>query len=181
MCDSRLKKDKEEDKGESREQLKILYYWPMGVWKSVCMWGCVHVVMSLGPVYEAQNHASSDVTRMRRWWWWRLFLRGIKSTQLPDIILHLRLLTRLRVRQVTRQSTHITQLSIHTSLHFTDMHLLTGLYLNYMSFHWLQQLFLIAWRKDEQMLETVRAEQCTAQSGGKRSCKDQVSFLENDL
>lgn len=45
---------------------------------------------------------------------------------------------------VMHQSTHITQMPTHTSLNLIDMHLLSGLYLNLMSFHKLQQLFIIA-------------------------------------
>lgn len=64
------------------------------------------------------------------------------------------------VSLVMQRSTCITQLSTHTSLNFTDMHLLSGLYWSFTSFRRLQQLFLIAWVKDEQKPETVRGVQC---------------------
>lgn len=85
----------QEKKTEERPevQFKTLYYRPGGVRKSVC--ASVHACgygLRAGLVCEAWNEASSDVTRRRRWWWWWCgqFLRGIKSTRRPDLILHLR-------------------------------------------------------------------------------------------
>lgn len=67
------------------------------------------------------------------------------------------------VSLVMQQSTCITQLTTHTPLHLTNMHLLSGLYLNFMCFHRPQQLFLFARVKDEQKPETVRAAQCSSE------------------
>ena len=36
---------------------------------------------------------------------------------------------------VTHRSTHVKQLSNHAHLHLLDMHLLSGLYFNFMCFH----------------------------------------------
>lgn len=71
----------------------------------------VRVVMSLGLICEAWNDASSDVTGRQHWWWRGQFLRGIKSTWLPDIILHLRLCSGLRAKGLdVCRSAHITAL-----------------------------------------------------------------------
>lgn len=72
----------------------------------------------------------------------------------PSATLHQAPSASLVMRQSAAQ---VTQLSTHTPLHLTDMHLLSVLYLNLTSFH--EQLFLIVGWQDEQKLETVRAQQ----------------------
>ena len=80
-----------------------------------------------------------------------------------------------------RRSTHATQLCARTPPHFTDTHLLLGLYLNFTSFHKLGWLFLIARLRGMNRGRGPWERSRVAQTSGKRSCTAQVSFLDNDL
>lgn len=147
-----------------------------------CMLACMRVVMSLGLPCEAWGDASSDVTRRRRWWWCGQFLRGDQEYPAPRYHPPSGALHRAASNSlVMRRSTHVTQLFAHTSLRLIGVHLLSGLYPNFMNSHKLQQLFLIAWLEDEQKPETVRAEQCSSEEWKEKLRGAQVSFLANNL
>lgn len=163
------------------KRFEIIYLWPLGDCKYVCVWkrACMYVcmIMSLGPVCETWNDASSDITRRRRWWRCGHFLRGLKSTHISCSICGSAL--------GSEQESGHTSFNRHNTIVYASLHLIDNapaLRFKFKLYELSQTCIVISNLLDRKMgrSQTLWEKSSTAQRSRNRSSKTQVSILAND-